>query len=93
MALQKSFLDAFMKGQDDRGWTVEGKVPAVDLVLRKGDPGFNNAAAEKAAFPRRFESAWPIPGTEYRKLHLRSGGDLQLSPEVLEHVVSYEAPG
>ena len=46
--VQKSFLDAFLKDDDRVGWSVPGKLPAVDVVLRKGDVGFNNAQAEKA---------------------------------------------
>lgn len=67
--IQKSFLDAFLKGQDSYGWTVPGKVPPVTLTLRKGDVGFNDAEAEKQ-YPKREEDAWPIPRTEYTKFHL-----------------------
>lgn len=34
--LQRSFLDAFLKGDDRAGWSTN-KAPKVDLVLRKGD--------------------------------------------------------
>lgn len=68
--LQRSFLDAFLKGDDRVGWSQKGKLPPVDLVLRKGDVGFNDAKAEKA-FPRRTENEWPIARTQYTKYHLQ----------------------
>ncbi|EFX03475.1 acyl esterase [Grosmannia clavigera kw1407] len=67
--VQRSFLDAFLKGDDRDGWTT-GKVPPVDLVLRKGDAGFNDPAAEKAIFPRRAETEWPLARTEYVRFYL-----------------------
>lgn len=66
--IQRSFLDAFLKGEDREGWST-GTAPKVDLVLRKGDVGFNNAEAEKQ-FPRRTESEWPIARTQYTKYYL-----------------------
>jgi predicted acyl esterase len=74
VAVQKSFLDAFLKGEDKEGWSVEGKLPAVDMCLRVGNPGFNNAATELAAFPRRTETEWPIARTEYKKLFFDKSG-------------------
>ncbi|KAH7147099.1 Alpha/Beta hydrolase protein [Dactylonectria estremocensis] len=50
--IQKSFLNAFLKGQDDYGWTEPGKVAPVTLTMRKGN---------------RDEEAWPIPRTQYTK--------------------------
>ena len=35
--VQRSFLDAFLRDDDRVGWSVEGTVPPVDLVLRKGE--------------------------------------------------------
>ncbi|OHE91894.1 X-Pro dipeptidyl-peptidase C-terminal non-catalytic domain-containing protein [Colletotrichum orchidophilum] len=67
--LQKSFLDAFLKGEDTVGWSTPGKVPPVTLTLRKGNVGFNDAEKEKA-YPKREETAWPIPRTEYTKFYL-----------------------
>jgi len=67
--VQKSFLDAFLKGDDKIGWSIKGKVPPVSLVLRKGDVGFNDAEAEKA-YPRREEHEWPIARTQYTKFYL-----------------------
>ncbi|KAF9888940.1 hypothetical protein FE257_008109 [Aspergillus nanangensis] len=34
--VQRSFLDAWLKGDDREGWTEKGALPAADLVLRKG---------------------------------------------------------
>ncbi|KAH7134967.1 X-Pro dipeptidyl-peptidase protein [Dendryphion nanum] len=67
--IQRSFLDAFLKGDDRVGWSVKGKVPAVDIVLRKSDVGFNDAEKEKA-YKRRTENEWPIARTEYTKFYL-----------------------
>lgn len=92
MKVQKSFLDAFLKGEDDMGWSNPGKVAAVDLVLRKGDPGHNNAEAELATFPRRAENEWPIKRTSYVDYHLSTS--LLLSPEkdFTAGSLRYEAP-
>ena len=78
VALQKSFLDAWLQGKDDRGW-LEGpnvKVPAVDVLLRKGNPGFNKTEAERT-FKTRSETEWPLARTQYTKWQLHS--DLSLS--------------
>ena len=77
--IQRSFLDAFLKNQDRDGWTT-GKIPPVDLVLRKGNVGFNDPAAERA-YPRRVESEWPIARTQYTKWHLTPQNTLTLSPD------------
>jgi hypothetical protein len=37
--IQRSFLDAFLKDDDRVGWSERGKLPAVDMCIRKGDPG------------------------------------------------------
>ena len=76
------------------GWSVKGKVPPVDLLLRKGNPGYNDAAAEVAVFPRRTENGWPIARTQYTRFYLTPDNGLQTdvsSPS--EKVVSYKAPG
>ncbi|WQF80003.1 Putative xaa-Pro dipeptidyl-peptidase-like domain, cocE/Serine esterase, alpha/Beta hydrolase [Colletotrichum destructivum] len=67
--LQKSFLDAFLKGEDRVGWSTPGKVPPVTLTLRKGNVGFNDAEKERA-YPKREETAWPIPRTKYTNFYL-----------------------
>lgn len=73
--VQKSFLSAFLKGEDVMGWSTPGKVAPVTLTLRKGDVGFNDAEKEKA-YQKRTEEAWPIPRTQYTKYHLFSNMSL-----------------
>lgn len=90
--VQKSFLDAFLKGQDNVGWSQEGKLPPVDLVLRKGDKGFNDAAREKS-FPRRVEKEWPIARTEYTKFFLTPDLSLTQDKVTAERKLSYRALG
>jgi predicted acyl esterase len=77
--VQRSFLDAFLKGEDRVGWSQPGKVPPVSLVLRKGNVGFNDAEAEKA-YQRREENEWPIARTQYTRFHLTSDLSLQPNP-------------
>jgi predicted acyl esterase len=67
--IQRGFLDAFLKGKDRIGWSVKGKLPPVDLVLRKGDVGFNDAEKEKV-YERRTENEWPIARTRYTNFYL-----------------------
>lgn len=73
MTLQKSFLDAWLKGDDNRGWlkgpNAPGGVPSVSLLLRAGNPGYNFTEAERT-FPRRTEKEWPISRTEYTHFYL-----------------------
>lgn len=76
--VQRSFLDAFLKGEDRLGWADAGKVPPVSLVLRKGNAGFNDPEREKTLFPRREESEWPLSRTRYTRYFL--GPDLSLTP-------------
>jgi predicted acyl esterase len=90
--VQKSFLDAFLKGQDKVGWSIPGKIAPVSVILRKGDVGFNDANAE-LAFERREESAWPLPGTEYTRFFLNSQKKLTSTPETQAATVSYKALG
>ncbi|KAH6684670.1 putative hydrolase, CocE/NonD family [Halenospora varia] len=73
--VQRSFLDAFLKGDDREGWSVKGKLPPVDLVLRKGDVGHNNAEGEKT-YQRRPENEWPIKRTQYTNFKLTPQGGL-----------------
>ncbi|KAL1608344.1 hypothetical protein SLS60_003285 [Paraconiothyrium brasiliense] len=92
--VQRSFLDAFLKGDDRVGWSVKGKVPAVDLVLRKGDVGFDDAQAEKV-YERRRENEWPISRTRYTNFYLTPDQSLtQVQPIVTRaQKLSYEALG
>ncbi|CAO2653584.1 Nn.00g029950.m01.CDS01 [Neocucurbitaria sp. VM-36] len=66
--VQRSFLDAFLKGEDRGGWS-NGTAPKVDIVLRKGDVGFNNPTGERT-WTRRIENEWPIARTEYTPYYL-----------------------
>ncbi|KAI0802497.1 Alpha/Beta hydrolase protein [Xylaria sp. FL0064] len=93
--IQRSFLDAFLKGEDRVGWSQEGKVAPVSLVLRKGNVGFNDAEKEKT-YPRREESEWPIARTKYTKFFLTPSLGLTLkepSPTQAKSKVSYRALG
>lgn len=73
--VQRSFLDAFLKGEDREGWSEPGKVAPVTLTLRKGNVGFNDAEKEKA-YPRREEQAWPLPSTQYTNYYLTPAREL-----------------
>ncbi|KDN71018.1 putative X-Pro dipeptidyl-peptidase C-terminal non-catalytic domain-containing protein [Colletotrichum sublineola] len=91
--LQKSFLDAFLKGEDRVGWSTPGKVPPVTVTLRKGNVGFNDAEKEKA-YPKREEEAWPIPRTKYTNFYLTPDLGLTTSGSSIESkTVSYKALG
>lgn len=90
--VQRSFLDAFLKDDDRVGWSVKGKVPQVDIVLRKGDPGHNNAEGERT-FPRRQENEWPIARTEYTKYYLTPEKELVTSQPEGKAKLGYRALG
>ncbi|SPJ88038.1 probable hydrolase, CocE/NonD family [Fusarium torulosum] len=91
--IQRSFLDAFLKGQDRVGWSQEGKVAPVSLVLRKGNVGFNDAEKEKV-YPRREENEWPIARTQYKKLFLTPDQGLSWDePRTDRKKLSYKALG
>lgn len=94
--VQRSFLDAFLKGDDRVGWSQPGKVSPVSLILRKGNVGFDDAKAE-AVYERREETEWPIARTQYTKYFL-SSNDMLLSPKPLDsqdqlRKLSYRALG
>ncbi|KAF1738056.1 Cocaine esterase [Beauveria bassiana] len=76
--LQLSFLDAWLKNEDRAGWTRQGKVKPVSLILRKGKVGYNDQESEKA-FLRREEMDWPIARTDYRRYYLTRENGLQLA--------------
>ncbi|CEI68308.1 hypothetical protein FVEN_g5522 [Fusarium venenatum] len=90
--IQRSFLDAFLKGDDRVGWSQEGKVAPVSLVLRKGNVGFNDAEKEKV-YPRREETEWPIARTQYKKLFLTPEQGLSWDPTTDRKKLSYKALG
>lgn len=92
--IQRSFMDAFLKGDDRVGWSQPGKLPAVDMVVRKGDLGFNDAKKEMS-FPRRQEQEWPIARTQYTKWYLSPDQQLLSDEPKVQHPTktSYEALG
>lgn len=92
--LQRSFLDAFLKGNDPTGWSRKGEVPPVSLILRKGNVGYNDPVAEKK-FARREEMEWPLARTQYTKMFLTSDGGLswERSENQLVSSVQYPAAG
>lgn len=90
--LQRSFLDAFLKGDDPLGWSRDEQ-PKVGYRLRIGDVGVNDAAAE-AAYPTRYEREWPIPATKYIQYYLTPNHGLtDSSPPLEERKLSYKALG
>lgn len=66
LTLQKRFFDHFLKGLDN-GWDQQPRV----LLQIRGVDGFET----------REESAWPLPGTEWRRLHL-DAASMTLAPDV-----------
>lgn len=85
--VQKSFLDAWLKGDDREGWTKKGAVPAVDLVLRQGNVGCNNPRGEKT-FLRRKENEWPLSRTKYTPFYLTANKMLQRDSPEQQHLPS-----
>lgn len=90
--VQRSFLDAFLKDDDRVGWSVPGKLPMVDMVLRKGDVGYNNAEAEQK-YERRTESEWPLARTRYTPYYLSLANQLTMSQPAEEGKLGYRALG
>lgn len=92
--LQKSFLDAWLKGQDPVGWTRPGAVAPVSVLLRKGNVGYNNPETEKL-FKRRDELEWPIARTEYQRFYLTTNKQLCVSKPILSSTssIAYQANG
>jgi predicted acyl esterase len=90
--IQRGFLDSFLKGDDREGW-LSGAIPPVDLVLRKGDVGFNDPAAERA-YPRRTENEWPIARTQYTNFYLTPDEQLTAAPYTGRYTkLTYDALG
>ena len=78
--LQKAFLDHFLKGEDN-GWD---RRPRVTLRIRTVGDGFTERSGD----------AWPLPGTEWRRLYLDpAGGRLLDEPPAEVSSVSFEALG
>ncbi|TKY87870.1 hypothetical protein EX895_003451 [Sporisorium graminicola] len=80
VALQKSFLDAFLHGRDDRGWlkgpNAEGGVPSVSYVVRKGSPTFNTIEGDRS-FPEKTSTTWPLPNTKNTPFFLAADHQLK----------------
>ncbi|OQU99474.1 hypothetical protein CLAIMM_05104 [Cladophialophora immunda] len=90
--MQRSFLDAFLKGHDPLGWS-DDKLPKVGYRARTGDVGFNDAAAE-SAYSTRYAKDWPIPGTQYTHYYLTPSQGLIGSPPTGKACrLSYKALG
>ncbi|USP81343.1 X-Pro dipeptidyl-peptidase protein [Curvularia clavata] len=87
--LQKSFLDAFLKGDDYDGWKT-GHQPRVRLTLRQGDCGVDDPLRE-LSFPTRGEDDWPLPDTRYTKFFLTAENELSETAKDVKRVFSYDA--
>lgn len=79
IALQRRFLDHFLRGVDN-GWDRQ---PPVLLRVRTVDGGFVD----------RTEDAWPIPRTRWTRWFLHPNGRLALEPATATGSVSFEALG
>lgn len=92
--LQKSFLDAWLRDEDPEGWKEgpNAKKPAVSLLVRKGNPGFNSNEAE-ATFKARDENEWPIARTVYEQFNLTPSGGLTTAPVAEAGTFELEALG
>ncbi|KAF5614092.1 hypothetical protein F25303_14163 [Fusarium sp. NRRL 25303] len=91
--VQKSFLSAFLKGNDYEGWTT-GQIPPVDLILRDSSISYDNLKAGQL-YPRRFEHEWPIARTEFTKYYLTADQMLTTKPpsQTPSARLSYQALG
>jgi uncharacterized protein len=67
LATQQRFLDHFLEGEDNG----QADQPAMRLAVHDG----RDEPAEV-----RWERKWPLAGTEWRRLHLLSGGRLDPQP-------------
>ena len=88
---QRGFLDCFLKDDDWAGWKA-GKQPRVNVRLRKGNKGVNDAARERE-WAQRSEEEWPIARTEYTKYYLTPTFQLQPTPSTDSAAVCYKALG
>ncbi|KAJ5116796.1 hypothetical protein N7456_001144 [Penicillium angulare] len=92
--VQRSFLDAWLKGEDRDGWTKKGQLPPIDMILRQGNVGYNDPVAEKT-FRRRKEKEWPLAKTKYTPFFLTAEQGLQSNrpDQSLPKKLSYRALG
>ena len=79
---------------DPDGWKdgPNGRVPAVSLLVRKGNPGFNSNEAE-ATFKSRPETEWPLARTVYQRYYLCTDGTLSPEQASDEKVFELQALG
>lgn len=95
-SLQLSFLNAFLKGQDDQqykwhaGPNASGGTPAVSYINRIGNPGFNSTDAERT-FSTKTAQVWPLKGTQYIDYHLSADRKLLADHPIASGELSYEA--
>ncbi|UGU30660.1 CocE/NonD family hydrolase [Mycolicibacterium smegmatis] len=81
MALQKEFLDHFLKGEDN-GWDAR---PPVLLHIRR-------PFTDKVEV--RTHSAWPLENTQWTEVHLDAADmALPFDPVDTEHSVTFDAAG
>jgi uncharacterized protein len=76
--LTRRFFDCFCKGETDNGWM---DTPRVRLEVR---------SALEQVHQVRGETDWPLPGTEYRDLHL-VGDRLRREAPTKDEELSYDA--
>jgi hypothetical protein len=80
MALQRRFLDHFLKGKDN-GWDRQ---PPVMLQVRQWD----------GTFKPRAETAWPIPRTQWTRYYLHADTQaLSCAPQTQAGSLTYQASG
>lgn len=89
--VQRGFLDCFLKDDDWAGWKA-GKQPKVNMRLRKGDKGVNDASREKE-WEQRQEAEWPIARTNYTRYYLTPDGNLVTKLPTGSAVLPYKALG
>ncbi|MEM1266912.1 MAG: CocE/NonD family hydrolase [Pseudomonadota bacterium] len=77
LALQKDFMDRFLKGVPNRFDTL----PPVRVEVRKDGA---------TPFDVRWEQSWPLEDTEYTPLYLRSGNALSMAEEGSAGEVVYD---
>ncbi|KAJ5673035.1 alpha/beta-hydrolase [Penicillium longicatenatum] len=86
--VQKSFRDAFLKGEDRSGWST-GDAPKVDLILRKGDQRRRREGLYSPNTTRFICRQQTLthekPAESYSKLSYRALGTLD-NPEVIQFV-------
>ncbi|KAE8368343.1 Alpha/Beta hydrolase protein [Aspergillus caelatus] len=88
---QRSFLDAFLKGQGRKGWLTKGTVPPVSLLLRKGNKGVN-ISKTGMTFKRRAENEWPLARTQYTKFFLTPDFELSFQDPGIKNAIDQLPP-